>query len=92
MTNRDLKRLSREVLLEMLLEQSREVERLKQRNLELEKELESRRIMIRNAGSIAEAALQLNRIFETAQRAADQYLENVQSLCESQADEKEAEC
>lgn len=92
MKNKNLKRLSREALLEMLLEQSREVERLKQENLELEKELESRRIMIKNAGSIAEAALQLNQIFEAAQKAADQYLENVQGLCESQTGEKETKC
>lgn len=92
MTDKNLKRLNREALLEMLLEQSREVERLKRKNRELEKELESRRILIQNAGSIAEAALQLNRVFEAAQKAADQYLENVQSLCEAQAGEKKTEC
>ena len=33
--------------------------------------------MIENSGSIAEAALKLSGIFEAAQAAADQYLENI---------------
>ena len=33
----------------------------------------------RDSGSIAEAALKLNGIFEVAQKAADQYLENVKA-------------
>lgn len=89
MTDKKLRRLSREALLEMLLEQSKEVERLKLQNQELTEQLESRRIMIDRAGSIAEASLQLNQIFEAAQRVADQYLENVRQLYEQRAGEKE---
>jgi hypothetical protein len=37
-------------------------------------------ILTEKAGSIAEAALQLNLVFETAQKAADQYLMNVRRL------------
>lgn len=88
MTDKDLKRLSRADLLEMLLEQSKEVERLKLQNQKLTEQLEDRRIMIDQAGSIAEAALQLNQVFEAAQQAADQYLENIRRLCETQAGEK----
>ena len=51
---------------------------------ELEEEeqawLESRRIELSEAGSIAEAALKLNGVFEAAQRAADQYLYNIRLL------------
>lgn len=90
MQDKELKRLNRSELLEMLLEQSKEVERLKEENRRLSEQLESRRIVIDRAGSIAEAALQLNRIFETAQQAADQYLENVRLLREAQAGEKES--
>lgn len=39
-----------------------------------------RKIEAANAGSIAEAALKLNEIFEVAQKAADQYLYNIQKL------------
>lgn len=41
--------------------------------------------MIDEAGSIAEAAMELNQIFETAQKTADQYLQNVRQLCEEKA-------
>ena len=41
-------------------------------------------INIDNAGSIAEASLQLNGIFEAAQAASAQYLENIQHLHEKQ--------
>lgn len=90
MNDKTLKRLSRMELLEMLVEQSKEVERLKTENQKLTEQLESRRLLVEKAGSIAEASLQVNRIFEAAQRAADQYLENVRWMCESQTGEKES--
>ncbi len=40
----------------------------------------SREIELQEAGSIAEAALRLNGIFEAAQRAAEQYLSNVKRI------------
>ena len=85
MTEQKLRKLSRMELLEMLLEQSKEVERLRQENQRLAEQLENRRIMIDEAGSIAEAAMELNQIFETAQKTADQYLQNVRQLCEEKA-------
>lgn len=45
---------------------------------------ENRRIELEQAGSIAMAALSLNGIFETAQKAADQYLYNIQLMCDGQ--------
>ena len=36
--------------------------------------------MLSQAGNIAEAALALNGVFEAAQKAADQYLENIQMM------------
>ena len=35
---------------------------------------------INEAGSIAEASLKLNKIFETAQAVADQYIDNIKRL------------
>lgn len=49
----------------------------------MEKSRSSRRIELEHAGSIAEAALKLNGVFEAAQKAADQYLYNIQLLCEA---------
>lgn len=77
MTDKELKKLKRAELLEMLLEQTKRVEAL-EHELELKnEELENRKIIIDKAGSIAEASMRLNKVFETAQKAADQYLENV---------------
>lgn len=57
---------------------------------ELKAELEalrlSRKIQIEEAGSLAEAALRLNGIFETAQKAADQYLYNLQRMSDERAE------
>ena len=77
MTEKELHKLKRAELLEMMLAQSREIEALRARIEQLETQLADREIRIQESGSIAEAALKLNGIFEAAQAAADQYLENV---------------
>lgn len=84
MTDRELRRMSRSELLEMLIMQMKENEELKKRLEEVENELESRRITASEAGSIAEAALRLNDVFEAADRAARQYLDNVRLLAEKE--------
>ncbi|MCR2047581.1 hypothetical protein NSB25_09845 [Acetatifactor muris] len=112
MTDKEMHKLSRRELLQLLLAQVRETEELKQTLTEreaqmtelrenyeklrnrldqkdakiqelrdtLQAERTTRRIELQEAGSIAEAALRLNGIFEIAQKAADQYLENVRRL------------
>lgn len=87
MIEKDLKHLNRRELIELLLEQSRKMDALKERCAELEQQLQDRNIAVTEAGSIAEAALRLEGIFETAQRAADIYLENVRLLRERAAAE-----
>lgn len=89
MTDKELKRASRGELLEILLRQRRRIEALETENTDLRAQLESRRIDIESAGSIAEASLAISRIFEEAQRAADQYLENVRRLSEEAEAEAE---
>lgn len=81
-TENELRKLKRVDLLEMLLEQSQELERVKAQLERAESELRSRKILLDNAGSIAEAAMQLNDIFTVAQKTADQYLENIRRLHE----------
>lgn len=91
MTERELRRLRRVDLLEMMIALSKENEQLRA-ELEMTKQrLEQRRIAIEQSGSIAEAALRLNGIFEAAQTAADQYLENLRLKYEDDPDEKEAD-
>lgn len=82
MTEKELHKLKRGELLEMMLAQSREIDALRARVRDLEEKLADREIRIRESGSIAEAALKLNGIFEAAQAAADQYLENVKNRAE----------
>lgn len=79
MTDKELRKLRRGELLEMLLEQTKENERLKKQIADLEAQLEDRKIILKQSGSIAEAALKLNGVFEAAQKAAEQYLENVRN-------------
>ena len=80
MTDKELRRLSRSELLEMLIAQTEENDRLKIRLEQAEAQLRDRRIAIDKAGSIAEAALALNGVFQAAEAAAQQYLENIQRI------------
>lgn len=88
MIERDLKKMSRTELLELLLEQSRQLEAAQQELEQTRQEQEIRRLELTDAGSIAEAALRINGVFEAAQAAADQYLENIRRF----EDEREALC
>ncbi len=77
MKDKDLHKLNRAELLELLLSQSREIERLKSELETANKKLANRKIRISESGSIAEAALKLTDIFAEAQKAADLYLDNI---------------
>ncbi len=83
MTEKELKGLSRADLLELLIGESRKVQQLEQELQETKEKLYSKEIAISNAGSIAEASLQLSGIFEAAQAASAQYLENIRTLSEN---------
>lgn len=91
MTDRELRRLNRSGLLELLIQQRKEIAALKKELEETREQLNSRRIELRQAGSIAEAALRLNHIFEAAENAAAQYLENVKILSQQEELTDEAE-
>ena len=80
MTDKELRKLKRSELLEMLLIQTEENEALQKEVAELKAQLNDRRIVLENAGSIAEAALKLNGIFEAAENAAKQYLLSLDAL------------
>lgn len=78
-TDGDLRRMGRRELVEIIYalqkndaDQAQQIERLKT-------QLRNRAIAVEKAGSIADAALVLNGVFERAQEAADQYLASVAS-------------
>ena len=73
MVKKELKRLRRTELLEILLEQGKENEQLKKKIKELENELSDRKILINETGSIAEAALAMNGMFEAAEASCQQH-------------------
>ena len=85
MTERELRRLSRSDLLELLLAQRRENEQLRCMLDQAEARLADRTIKINNAGSIAEASLQLNGIFTAAQDSCQSYIDNIKLLNERQS-------
>ena len=98
MTDKELRRLSRSELLEMLIAQTAENDQLKTRLEQAEAQLRDRRIAVDKAGSLAEAALSLNGVFQAAEAAAQQYLENIQrisaqqdALCRAMKEEAEKE-
>ena len=74
------RRLKRIELYEIMLAQSQEIDQLKKELAETKKQLVSQEIKLEKAGSIAEASLSLTKVFEEAQKAADLYLKNVQTL------------
>ncbi|MCI5595452.1 MAG: DNA repair protein [Lachnospiraceae bacterium] len=88
MTDQELRRLSRSELLEMLVEQMKENEELKIKLKRAQMKLRNRQIAIDEAGSIAEAALKLNEVFEAADKAAKEYLDNVRRLAEEGSDKE----
>lgn len=80
MTEKELKKLSRAQLLELLLAQTREVEHLREKLEKAEKLLVDRHIRVLEAGDLAHAVLAVNGVMEAAQAAAQQYLDNMTSM------------
>ena len=77
MTDRELKRMSRRELLELLVASEKENERLREALEQQKVELQNRNLQIEEAGNLADAVVSLNGVFESADRAATQYLDNV---------------
>lgn len=78
MANKDLKKLNRKELLEILLMQAEEIERLERELETVKRELDNREIVMQKTGSIAEASLQLSGIFSAAEEAARLYVESIE--------------
>ncbi len=89
MTDKEFRRLSKADLLDIIFELQKNEKALLERNAELEKRLESKELKISSAGSIAEAAVAVNGVFETAQTAAEQYLRQIQNAAVEAKSESE---
>lgn len=86
MDEKQMRKLSRYQLLELLIMQTERADALEKKVAELEERLNEKEIRISALGSIAEASLQLSGVFEAAQKAANIYLDNAMR----KADEIEA--
>lgn len=79
MTDKELKHLSRMELIDIIYELQKQNEENAAQLEKLQAALEEKELHIENAGSIAEAAVQINGVLEAAQAAADQYLLSVRA-------------
>jgi len=77
--NNELRKLNRKELLEILVSQAELIDELEKELDKTKKELNNKTIIIKEAGSIAEASLKLSGIFEKAQEIADEYLNSIKA-------------
>ena len=82
MTEKELRKLNRYELLEMLLAQGKKVERLERELAEANEKLNERQQIMASSGTMAEAALRLNHVFEAADKAAEAYLSSARHEAE----------
>lgn len=76
MTEKELKKLNRYQLLELLVMQTERADALEKTVQDLQTKLEERELHFSKLGSIAEASVYLSGVLEAAQKAADLYLES----------------
>ena len=74
MADRELRRMHRAELIEIIYALKQSEDQLKAQNAALTAQLQDRQLRLESAGSIAQAALELNNVF-----AADDYLHSVQA-------------
>ena len=80
----DISKLKKHEILGIMLAQSKEIDRLRERVSELEAQLEVREFEFSKIGSIAEASLAVTNIFKEAEKAAVIYIENIRRRCEEE--------
>lgn len=82
MISKELKRLSRRELVDIIYQLKRDGQEKQEKIVALEAALEEKRFRIAIAGSVAEAATEITKIFSTAQATADLYLQEIASMKE----------
>lgn len=78
-------------MLQILIKQQRHNDELTEALAKAQAELEKKRLALSESGSIAEAAMRLNGVFEAAQAAADQYLTEAHTKSEEMYAQGKAE-
>ena len=82
MISKELKKLNRRELVDVIYQLKKKEEQMQEQIASLEAELQDRRIHLSVAGSIAEAATDITGIFSVAQTTADLYLHEIASMKE----------
>ena len=77
MTDKEFKRLSRSQLIDIIYQLQLKQEELTEDNEKLSKALADKRLRVSKAGNIAEAALEIQNVMQSAQEAASVYLEEI---------------
>lgn len=81
MEKNKLRKISKKELLEIMLNQAKRIKELENELSITKEELTTRKIDIKESGSLADASLKLSGVFETAQIAIDKYKYNVEMKC-----------
>lgn len=84
MTEKEIKKLNRRDLLVLLAEQTARADRLEASIKKAEEKLMERQLVQEECGTMAEAAMRLSAVFQTADEAAAMYLESVRQMKERQ--------
>lgn len=84
MTDKEFKRLSRSQLIEIIYQLQIKQEELTKENEKLEQALADKRIRVEQTGNIAEAALGIYNVMQSAQSAAEHYLEEIRLRTEEE--------
>ena len=82
MTDKEFKKLTRAQLIDIIYQFQLQIDKLTEQNQELERELADKRLRLSDAGNIADAALEINNCFRSAQNAAEQYLNEIKIIRE----------
>ena len=82
MTDKEFKQLSRAQLIDIIYQLQLQIDTLTEEKQALEQELADKRLRLSNAGNIADAALEMNDCFRSAQNAAEQYLNEIKAIRE----------
>ena len=77
MKDKEFKRLSRYQLIDIIYQLQLKQEELTAENNKLSEALADKRLRIKEAGNIADAALEMHNVMKVAQEAADHYLKEI---------------
>ena len=80
MNEKELRKISRKELLELLLEQANRIIDLEKKLADAKAKLEDKKIMLNEAGNLAEASLKITDLFQKTMETCKIYSDNIEEL------------